>query len=141
MFILTDLYLEKCTIYNDISSENKRAFKRFVVEKCFSYGVVAEKIAIDVIRNIKNAKTVTTRDVKHYKSPTEFFSLAESERENFYTVQPGDFIVLDEVDDVVLNAQDFIDLQNKYKNNGIKVITINAYVKGMDTDNITVSNF
>jgi hypothetical protein len=61
-------------------------------------------------------------------------------REQYFTVQIGDFIVLDEVDDIVTTSREFANLQTKYKDNGIIVRSISANISGMAVDNVTVTN-
>lgn len=141
MFDLTDLWKSKVTIYNDIpaNSDKQRTFKRFVISNCQIQGGIADK-SNETIRNIVNSKTVVTKDVEHYKSPIQFLNLSETERENCYTVQPGDFVVFEEVDDDVATAQEFSLLQQKYKSCGMKAVSVNVCINGMSVDNVTISN-
>lgn len=139
---MTDKFVKKCTIYNSISEteENDRRFNRFVIERCFVYSGVAEKVASGTIQKIVNAQTVITKDVERYKSPLEYLRLPEDERDKCYTVQANDFIVFDEVDDVATTSLDFRDLQDKYKDNGMSITAVNPYIFGLPTDNVTMTN-
>lgn len=138
---MTDKYIRRVTIYNDIEKTaiEPRHWDRFVVDKCLIYNGLVEG-ARDTVQTITNAQNVITKDVKHYKSPTEYVKLPVDEREQYYTVQPDDFIVFDEVFDVVTNAAEWGELQKKYKDNGMSVTTVNPYIFGMATDNVTISN-
>lgn len=159
---LTDLFRSKVTIYNDIPQKKipivetviengierqtqgeyvieERHFDRFVIDLCNIQGGFVNKTN-GTIENIVNAKTVITKDVARYKSPLEYSALPVDEREDFYTVQIGDFVVLAEVDDVVTTAQEFSQLQQKYKDNSIRVISVSANINCMDADNITMTN-
>ena len=134
---MTDLFTEKVTIYNDISVDKVRRFERFVIDKCQITGQLVESNN-STIRKVVNVDTVITKDIKHYKSPIEYAKLAEPERGKHYTAQTGDFVVLGEVEDVVSNANEFAQLQTKYKDNGIKITSVSANVHGMAVDNITM---
>lgn len=138
---LTDLFRSKVTIYNDITKNalEERHFDRFVIDLCNIQGGFVNKTN-GTIENIVNAKTVITKDIARYKSPLEYSALPVDERENYYTVQIGDFVVLAEVDDVVTTAQEFSQLQQKYKDNGIKVVSVSANINGMAVDNVTMTN-
>ncbi len=138
---MTNLFKEKVTIYNDIpeTQDAKRTFSRFVITQCNVSEQIVEK-ADSTIRNLVNTKTVTTKDIEHYKSPVEYFALSADERKAYYTVHPGDFVVFGEVADEVADASAFLALQKKYKDNGIKVISANAYIHGMAVDNVSMTN-
>ena len=138
---MTDLWKHKVTIYNDISKTavEERHFDRFVIDKCNIQGGIVSK-ADGTIENIVNAVTVISKDVDRYKSPLEYAKLPVDIREDFYTVQVGDFIVLSEVDDVVTTSREFAELQEKYKDNGIVVRSISANIHGMSVDNVTITN-
>lgn len=138
---MTDLWKQKVTIYNDIpkNSVEDRHFDRFVIDKCNIQGGIVSK-ADGTIENIVNAVTVITKDVDRYKAPLEYAKLPVDIRENFYTVQVGDFIVLYEVDDIVTTSREFAELQEKYKDNGIVVRSVSANIHGMIVDNVTITN-
>lgn len=138
---MTDLYNKKVTIYNDIpaSDEAPRTFGRFVIELCNIQGGFVDK-ANGTVRNVVNAKTVITKDVAHYKSPLDYCKLSAEQRKDLFTAQIGDFVVLGEVDDVVENAQQFIELQKKYQNNGLKITSVSPNIHGMSVDNISMTN-
>lgn len=138
---LADLWNNKVTIYNDIpkTAVEERHFDRFVVDKCNIQGGIVSK-ADGTIENIVNAVTVISKDVDRYKTPLEYAKLPVDIREEFYTVQVGDFIVLSEVDDVVTTSREFADLQEKYKDNGIVVRSVSANIHGMSVDNVTITN-
>lgn len=139
---MTDKFTQKCTIYNSIPEDgvNARRFKRFVIDKCMVYGGTAERTANGTVQSIVNAQTVITKDIQHYKSPTEYLSLPADEKDKYYTVQANDFIVFDEVDDVVTTSLEFRDLQDKHENNGMSITAVNPYIFGLTTDNITMTN-
>lgn len=138
---MTDLWKQKVTIYNDIpkNAVEERHFDRFVIEKCNTQGGIVSK-ADGTIENIVNAVTVITKDVGRYKTPLEYAKLPVDIRENFYTVQVGDFIVFAEVDDVVTTSREFAELQTKYADNGIVVRSVSPNIHGMSVDNITVAD-
>lgn len=136
---MTDLWKQKVTIYNDISKTavEERHFDRFVIDKCNIQGDIVSK-ADGTIENIVNAVTVISKDVDRYKTPLEYAKLPVDIREDFYTVQVGDFIVMSEVDDVITTSREFQDLQSKYKNNGFSVTAVNEYIHGMAVDNVQI---
>lgn len=138
---MTDLWKHKATIYNDIVADavNPRRFDRFVIDRCNIQGGIVSR-ADGTIENIVNAVTVITKDVEHYKQPIEYAKLPVDMKEDFYTVQVGDFIVLSEVDDVVTTSREFAELQNKYADNGIVVRSISANITGMAVDNVSMTN-
>lgn len=138
---MTDLWKRKVTIYNDIPADavNARRFDRFVIDRCNIQGGIVSK-ADGTIENIVNAVTVITKDIEHYKQPLEYGKLPVDIKEEYYTVQVGDFLVLSEVDDIVTTSREFAELQNKYSNNGISVRSVSANIHGMIVDNVTMAN-
>lgn len=138
---MTDFFNKKATIYNDIPADgvNARRWDRCIIDKCNIQGGYINRTD-GTITNIVNAQSVITKDVEHYKNPKEYAKLPIFERENFFTAQVGDFIVFGEVDDVVSTAQEFSQLQQKYKDNGIRVSSVQDYIYGMSTDNVTFTN-
>ena len=138
---LTDLWKHKVTIYNDVQDNGveDRHFDRFVIDLCNIQGGIVSK-ADGTIENIVNAVTVISKDVDRYKTPLEYAKLPVDIREDFYTVQVKDFIVLSEVDDIVTTSREFAELQEKYKDNGIVVRSVSANIHGMIVDNITMAN-
>jgi hypothetical protein len=135
------LWKQKITIFNDIpkNAVEDRHFDRFVIDRCNIQGGIVSK-ADGTIENIVNAVSVITKDVEHYKQPLEYAKLPVDIREDFYTVQVGDFIVLAEVDDIVTTSREFAELQEKYKDNGIVVRSVSANIFGMNVDNVTITN-
>lgn len=138
---MTDLWKHKVTIYNDIpkTAVEERHFDRFVIDLCNIQGGIVSK-ADGTIENIVNAATVISKDVDRYKTPIEYAKLPVDIREEYYTVQVGDFIVLSEVDDVVTTSREFGELQEKYKDNGIVVRSVSTNIHGMSVDNVTITN-
>ena len=138
---MTDLWKHKVTIYNDIpkTAVEDRHFHRFVIDLCNIQGGIVSK-ADGTIENIVNAVTVISKDVDRYKTPLEYAKLPVDIREEYYTVQVGDFIVLAEVDDIVTTSREFAELQEKYKDNGIVVRSVSANIHGMSVDNVTIAN-
>lgn len=138
---MTDLFNQKVTIYNDIpkTAVEDRHFDRFVIDLCNIQGGIVSK-ADGTVENIVNAVTVISRDVKRYKSLIDYRNVPVDLREDFYTVQIGDFIVLSEVDDIATTSREFAELQEKYKDNGIVVRSVSANIHGMSVDNITIAN-
>ena len=138
---MTDLWKQKVTIYNDIPADavNARRFDRFVIDKCNIQGGIVSR-ADGTIENIVNAVAVITKDVDHYKAPLEYAKLPVDLKEDFYTVQVGDFLVLAEVDDIVTTSREFAELQNKYSDNGIVVRSVSPNIHGMSVDNVTMAN-
>ena len=92
---MTDLWKQKVTIYNDIpkTAVEDRHFDRFVIDSCNIQGGIVSKVD-GTIENIVNAITVISKDVGRYKTPLEYAKLPVDIREDFYTAQVGDFIVL-----------------------------------------------
>ena len=138
---MTDLWKQKVTIYNDIpkNAVEERHFDRFAIDFCNIQGGIVSK-ADGTIENIVNAVTVISKDIDRYKTPLEYAKLPVDIREDFYTVQVGDFIVLSEVDDIVTTSQELSNLQKKYKDNGIVVRSVSANIHGMSVDNVTITN-
>lgn len=138
---MADLWKHKVTIYNDIpkTAVEDRHFDRFVIERCNIQGGIVSK-ADGTIENIVNAVTVISKDVDRYKTPLDYAKLPVDIREEYYTVQVGDFIVLSEVDDIVTTSQELSNLQKKYKDNGIVVRSVSANIHGMSVDNVTITN-
>lgn len=140
--MLIDKFTKKCTIYINIPKDaiGERRFKKFVIDKCLIYGGSAERTSNGTIQNIVNALTVTTKDIEHYKEPMKYLELPEDEKNGFFTAKPNDYIVFDEVDDIVTTSAEFGALQKKYANNGMSINSVNAYIYGLNTDNVTMTN-
>lgn len=134
---LTPIFNKKVTIYNDIESDgvNPRHFDRFVIDKCKLENGILQN-ANGTIEKVINAQNVTTKDIEHYKSPFEYAFLPADEKEKYYTANINDFVVLDEVDDVVTTSREFQELQEKYQNNGFILTQVNVNIYGMEVDNI-----
>lgn len=130
---------DKVTIYNDIASDgvNPRRFDRFVIDRCLIYNQLTEG-ADGTVQRVINAQNVVTKDTEHYKTPLEYSRLPVDIKDNFYTVQIDDFVVLSEVDDVVTTSKEFQSLQEKYKHNGFSVTAVSAYLEGTTTNNIHI---
>lgn len=136
---LTDKFSKKVTIYNDIPSDgiNARRFDRFVIDLCnIQKGMLQS--ADGTIEKVVNAQTVITKDVEHYKPFLEYLQLPIDIKEQYFTANVNDFVVLAEVDDVVTTSREFQDLQAKYKNNGFSVTAVNEYINNMATDNVEI---
>lgn len=138
---MTELFAKKVTIYNDIpkNAVEDRHFDRFVIERCNVGGGFISR-ADQTVENIVNAKTVITKDIKRYKTPSEYAALPVDIRKDYYTANIGDFIVFDEVDDEVTTSAEFIELRKKYNDNGMTVRTVTEYLYGMSADNVTMAN-
>lgn len=138
---MTDFFTKKVTIYNDIpkTAIEERHFDRFVIDLCNIQGGVVSK-ADGTIENIVNAQTIITKDVKRYKSPLEYATIPVDLREDFFTVQIGDFIVFDEIEYIVTTSREFAELQSKYADNGMVVRSVSANINGMSVDNVTITN-
>lgn len=136
---LKNKFTQKVTIYNDIQSDgvSLRRFDRFIIDKCLVYNTLAEN-ANGTVQQIINSQNVVTKDIEHYRPPLEYKQLGEDERDNYYTVQIDDFVVIGEVYDVVTTSKEFQTLQQKYKDNGFLVTSVNASVFGMNVDNIQI---
>lgn len=136
---LKNKFADKVTIYNDIPSDgvNLRRFDRFVIDKCLVYNQLSES-ADGTIQKIVNAQNVVTKDIEHYKPPVEYMQLPSDKKDNYYTVQIDDFVVIGEVDDTVTTSKEFQNLQQKYKDNGFSVTAVNATIKGMTVDNVHI---
>lgn len=138
---MTDLWNDKVTVYNDIPENEVEArhFDRFVVDRCSIQGGLRSK-ADGTIENVVNATTVWTKNVEDYKTPREYAFVPSDLREQYYTLQIGDFVVFGEVDDVVVDARDFANLQKKYENNGLKITSVSYNKNDMAVDNISFTN-
>lgn len=138
-FSMNEKFDSKVTIYNDIPSDgvNLRRFDRFVIDKCLVYNQLSES-ADGTIQKIVNAQNVVTKDIEHYKPPVEYMQLPSDKKDNCYTVQIDDFVVIGEVDDTVTTSKEFQNLQQKYKDNGFSVTAVNATIKGMTVDNVHI---
>lgn len=135
----TELFKSKVTIYNDIPSDgvNARRFDRFVIDFCnIQKGILQN--ADGTIEKVVNAQTIITKDIEHYKTPLEYALLPADEKDNYFTANVNDFVVLAEVDDVVTTSREFQELQSKYKNNGFSVTAFNEYIHGMAVDNVQI---
>ena len=135
----TDLFKSKVTIYNDIPTDgvNARRFDRFVISFCnIQKGILQN--ADGTIEKVVNAQTITTKDIEHYKTPLEYALLPADIKDDYFTANVNDFVVLAEVDDVVTTSREFQDLQSKYKNNGFSVTAVNEYLNGMAVDNVQI---
>ena len=136
---MTDFFDKSVTIYNDIPKDgvNNRRFDRFVIRKCnIQKGSLQN--ADGTIEKVVNAQTVTTKDIEHYKTPLEYALLPADIKDNYFTANVNDFVVLAEVDDVVTTSAEFQALQKKYKENGFSVTAVNAYIHGMAVDNVQI---
>ena len=72
------------------------------------------------------------------RSALEYALLPADTKDNYFTANVNDFVVLAEVDDVVTTPQEFQDLQKKYKKNGFSVTAVNEYIHGMTVDNVQI---
>lgn len=136
---MTDFFDKKVTIYNDIPADgvNARRFDRFVIDKCnIQKGIL--QTADGTIEKVVNAQTITTKDIEHYKSLLEYVLLPADVKNNYFTANVNDFVILAEVDDVVTTYREFQELQSKYKNNGFSVTAVNEYIHGMAVDNVQI---
>lgn len=138
---MIDLWNKKVTIYNDIPGDNvnPRKFQRFVINNCQIQGGYVSTTE-GTIQNIVNAKTVITKDIKKYVEPLKYMFLPSDIKELYYTVQIGDFVIFEEIDDIVNTAQEFAKLQQKYNKNGMVISSVSVNINGMDVDNITMNN-
>ena len=136
---MTDLWGKKVTIYNDVPADpvNARRFDRFVIDRCNIQNGVLQN-SDGTIEKVVNAQTITTKDIEHYKTPLEYALLPADIKDNFFTANVNDFVVLAEVDDVVTTSREFQDLQSKYKNNGFSITAVNEYLNGMSVDNVQI---
>ena len=138
MTTLSDFFKSKITIYNAVNIGGERSFRRFVVDRCNIQGGYAEKIN-GTVQNIVNVTTVVTRDIGAYKSPAEYAALPIDEKERYFTVQPDDFVVFSEIEDDVEDSHDFARLRIQYKDSGMSVSFVNAYIFGTSVDNIAIT--
>ncbi len=138
---MTDFFTKRVTIYNDNRADGSliRSFDRHIIEKCMVLNGKAE-IMDGTVRRVESSVTVITRDIQHYVPPEKYRKLSLEDRKALFTVKTGDFIVFGEIADAVENAQDFAELQRTYRDNGMKVVSVNTFINGMAVDNITISN-
>ena len=91
----TDLFSSKATIYNDIPSDgvNARRFDRFVIDLCnIQKGILQN--ADGTIEKVVNAQTIITKDIEHYKTPTEYALLPVDEKDKYFTANVNDLNVI-----------------------------------------------
>lgn len=136
---MINFFDKKVTIYNDTPSDgvNARQFNRFVIDRC-NIQKGSMQSADGTIEKVVNAQTITTKDIKHYKTPLEYALLPADEKKKYFTANVNDFVVLSEVDDVVTTSREFQELQSKYKNNGFSVTAVNEYIHGLSVDNVQI---
>lgn len=136
---MTDFFDKKVTIYNDIPADgvNDRRFNRFVIDKCNIQNGILQS-ADGTIEKVINSQSIATKDIAHYKPYLKYIQLAEDEKKRFFTARINDFVVLDEVDDVVTTSREFQELQSKYKDNGFSVTAVNEYIFGLPVDNVQI---
>lgn len=138
---MTELFIDTVTIYNDIAAEsvNPRRWDRCIIYRCNIQGGKATEVN-GTITNIVNAKNVITKDVSRYKPYLEYIKLSEDVRDDYFTAKVGDFIIFEKVDDIVTTAQEFSQLQQKYKDSGIKVTSFSSSIYGMPVDHVRFTN-
>lgn len=138
---MKNLFEKRVTIYNDIPSDavNPRRFEKTVINKCTVQGGFVEK-ADGTIQNVVNAITLISKDVERYRNPEDYSKMPIDMREDLYTVQVDDFIVFDEVDDIVTTSKEFQELQKKYSRNGMLVSSVTPSINGLSVDNVTITN-
>lgn len=138
---MTDFFTKTVTIYNDITADsvNPRRFDRNLINSCSVQGGFVSS-SNGTIVNIVNSQNVITKDIKRYVPYEAYRKLPEDLRTDCYTVKIGDFIVFGEVEDVATTAAEFSQLQQKYKNNGMKVTSFTECLHGMIVDNIVLTN-
>ena len=138
---MTDFFKKRVTIYNDIEADavNPRRFERAVIDRCSVQGGIVSK-ADGTVENIVNATTIIMKDTERYRTPLVYKKTPVDIRENLYTVQVGDFVVFDEVGDIVSTSRDFAALQEKYADNGMVIRSVSVNIFGMPVDNVTATN-
>ena len=136
---MTNFFTEKITLYNDVPADtiNPRRFVRHVIDRCNIQNGYVEK-SNGTISNQVNATTIITKAVERYKEPKAYMALPADKKADYFTVQTDDFIVFGEAADVVTTAAEWQALKSKYKHNGISVTSVNAYIYGRETDNISI---
>ena len=140
---MINLFNKQATIYNVIPKRGNSdiSYSRRVLKKCNIQGGFNDK-SNGTTRIVVNAKTVITKEVDRYKPPTEdgFYGYQNTDRAEYFTANPGDFIVFAEVNDTVATPLEFKNLQNKYKDNGMIITQAFAYLYGRSTDNVMMTN-
>lgn len=138
---MTEFFNKTVTIYNDIpaTTVESRRFDRRIINQCNIQGGYLGK-ADGNSEAIVNAITVITKDISRYMPFEEYKSLPMDIRPDYFTAHVGDFVVFGEVDDVATTAQEFSKIQQKYKNNGMVINSVQEYIYGMDVDNVTFTN-
>lgn len=136
---LCNLYADKVTVFNDIAAGNieARHFDRHVIDKCSIQGGYVRTLNGNV-ENLVGTTMVITRSVDKYLPIAEYRALPADRREDFYTAQPGDVVVLREVDDVVETASEWNALKQKYKDEMFIIKSANHNGKGMAVENVTM---
>lgn len=138
---MKDLFTKKITVFISVPATEikSRTFEKRVIDKCSIQSETVEKND-GTIRRVINARTVITKDVANYVEPREFYNTPSDIRANIFTINTNDFIIFGECEDVVVNALDFANVQQKYRDNGMVANSVSAYINGLSTDNITITN-
>lgn len=133
---LCDLWRRTVTVYHRLPSGGA---VRFVLERCFVGSGEADKTS-GVVTNVEPQKTVLIRDTRAYLACVEYHALDDAARADFFTVCAGDFVVLRETDEEVHDAKAFAALQQKYRADGFKVMSIDENIHGLSVDHIALSS-
>lgn len=138
---MTDLWNKTVTVYNSIPAEKDipRSFCRAVIKKCFCRSELTSSSADTTVEKRTSHPRLRTKDISGYLPPESYYSLSEKKRANKYTVQIGDFIVFGEVDDMVTNAAEYAELQQRYRERGFRVTSVSVNIHGLNVDHIAVS--
>lgn len=141
---MVDLNTRTFTVYNTVpgtDNSNPQYGFRKVINKCD-----AQQSFTTVENN--NTSSITDKtiffslEIDTYLPPVflsgGYYSLAEEDRVNYYTIAPGDFIVFEVVEDEIdhSSSKEFNELKNKYKNIGMTVGEAFAYLDGLPIDHI-----
>lgn len=107
------------TIYNRYEDELTHVVRWFrtVVFNCF-YKSVGETVAINDVKLDTNNIICRIPKQSNYLLPHRWVELSNDEKPNYFTLRPGDIIVVDEVTDEIneyVSGQRSTDLIKKYK--------------------------
>lgn len=126
---------ETFTIINQIPTSQDVSKKikwiKHTIDKCSKHDGIYDKTNNQMINRV-NTWTAYIGDWQSYKKPSwnnGYYSLADDEKENFFTINIGDLIIFDTIDDTTpTTLQEFKDLCDKYRDNGGTVSNTQAYI-------------
>ena len=133
---LSNLQNSTFTIINQIpqsiSSAKKRAWFKHTLRKCGKQNGIYDRTGGTMLYKT-NTFTAYIGDWERYMPPswlnTGYYTLPDKDKANYFTVNVGDLIVFDDIDDSVpTTLQEFQALVAKYGDNGGTVTGFQEYI-------------